>query len=215
MSDTAIATGAVAASTAAGSAEANMLDTATTNSMTNRLNVPELSSTPTGWIRLNIQASPKNRSSSTKRRRQRRMSAVSAAVARNRRQASRMTMWISSIPAVQVPAVRAPVQSPDRTPIEPIRIKMTREPDSRFWANCRSNSYSKAERVPVVEVSRSRASRTRSMAARRRVEAAFSAGEAPSLAPLIGIVMAERCTRKLRRQIRSQTLRSALSAGKE
>ena len=47
-----------------------MLDTATTSSITNSMKVPELSSTPIGWIRMNIQASPKNRSSMMKRSRQ-------------------------------------------------------------------------------------------------------------------------------------------------
>ena len=35
-----------------------MLDTATTSNMTNNMNVPELSSTLTGWTRMNIQANP-------------------------------------------------------------------------------------------------------------------------------------------------------------
>ena len=35
-----------------------MLDTATTSSMTNSMKVPELSSAPTGWMRMNIQARP-------------------------------------------------------------------------------------------------------------------------------------------------------------
>ena len=50
-----------------------MLDTATTSSMTNSMKVPVPSSTPTGWIRLNIQASPKNRSSMMNLSRQARM----------------------------------------------------------------------------------------------------------------------------------------------
>ena len=37
----------------------------------------------------------------------------------------------------------------------------------RVWAYCRSNSVSKAGRVPLVDVNRSRASRTRCAAARR------------------------------------------------
>ena len=51
-------TGKVAANTAIGRLEASMLETATTSSMTNSMKVPELSSEPTGWIRMNIQASP-------------------------------------------------------------------------------------------------------------------------------------------------------------
>ena len=48
LSDTAIETGAIAAITAAGRFDASMLDTATTSSITNRLKVPEFSSTPYG-----------------------------------------------------------------------------------------------------------------------------------------------------------------------
>ena len=57
-SATATVTGTVAANTAIGRLEASMLDTATTSSMTNSMKVPEVSSTPTGRIRMNIQASP-------------------------------------------------------------------------------------------------------------------------------------------------------------
>src|SRR4029079_14084320 len=39
--------------------------------------------------------------------------------------------------------------------------------DIRVWAYCRSNSVSKAGSVPLVDVNRSRASRTRCAAARR------------------------------------------------
>ena len=54
----AVVTGNVAANTAIGRLDASMLDTATTSNMTNNMKVPELSSTPTGWIRMNIQANP-------------------------------------------------------------------------------------------------------------------------------------------------------------
>ena len=49
-----------------------MLDTATTSSMTNSMNVPLCSSVPSGWIRMKVQATPKNRSSRMKRSRQER-----------------------------------------------------------------------------------------------------------------------------------------------
>ena len=108
---------------------------------TNRLNVPELSSTPTGWIRLNIQARPKNRSSRMKRRRQARMLHGRRAARRGSwRQLTRMTSWMTSTAAVQVPAVTAPVQKLDRKPIEPTSSRMTSEPDRRFCANWRSSS---------------------------------------------------------------------------
>ena len=60
-----------------------MLDTATTSSMTNSMKVPELSSAPTGSMRMNIQASPKNRSSMMKRSRQARMLMLLGGSARN------------------------------------------------------------------------------------------------------------------------------------
>ena len=57
-SATADVTGNVAANTAMGRLEASMLDTATTSSMTKSMNVPELSSTPIGWMMMNIHATP-------------------------------------------------------------------------------------------------------------------------------------------------------------
>ena len=58
LSAIAAVTGKVAANTAIGRLDASMLDTATTSSITNSMNVPELSSEPIGWIKTNIQASP-------------------------------------------------------------------------------------------------------------------------------------------------------------
>ena len=112
-----------------------MLETATTSSMTNRLNVPELSSTPIGWMRLNIQARPKNKSSNRKRRRHAFRSMVSFGVFRKLRHANNMTRWISRTAAVHVPEVSAPVHTPESAPIEHTRMMMTSEPDSRFCAN--------------------------------------------------------------------------------
>src|SRR3954468_4097004 len=111
---TAIETGEVNASTATGRLEASMLDTATSNSSTNRLKVPELSLTPIGWIRLNIQARPKNRSSRMKRNRQARIWRASGVSERKRRQERRIMRWIVSTAAVQTPAVSEPVQKLDR-----------------------------------------------------------------------------------------------------
>ena len=82
---------------------------------------------------------------------------------------------MSRTAAVQMPAMIGPVQMPDRRPIEHTSMMMTSEPDSRFCANWRNNSASKAGVVPLVEVSRSRASRTRCTALRRRRTASFSA----------------------------------------
>ena len=50
------------------------------------------------------------------------------------------TKCTSSAAAVQVPAVVAPVQSPESTPMAPIRRMMTSEPESRISANCRNSS---------------------------------------------------------------------------
>ncbi len=115
-SATAAVTGTVAANTAIGTLEASMLDTATTSSITNSMKVPESSSTPTGWIRMNIQASPKNRSSMMKRSRQARM------LIAGRRLGEELPAFgdddgvDDQHRAVQVPAVTAPVQRLDRKP---------------------------------------------------------------------------------------------------
>ena len=65
-------TGKVSANTATGRLDASMLDIATTSSMTNSMNVPDCSSTPIGWMRMKVHATPKNRSSMMKRSRQER-----------------------------------------------------------------------------------------------------------------------------------------------
>ena len=65
-------TGNVSANTAIGRLDASMLEIATTSSMTNSMNVPDCSSTPSGWMRMKVHAMPKNRSSMMKRRRQER-----------------------------------------------------------------------------------------------------------------------------------------------
>ena len=80
-------TGRVSASTATGRLDASMLDIATTRSMTNSMKVPVCSSTPSGWMRIKIHATPKNRSSRMKRSRHERRFAVPGGSSRNCRQA--------------------------------------------------------------------------------------------------------------------------------
>ena len=117
-----------------------MLDTATTSSMTNSMKVPEPSTTPTGWIRTNTQASPKNRSSMMKRSRQARILTEAGGSARNWRHLVMMMAWITSTALVQVPAASASVHRLERKPTVLTRSKITSEAESRFWANSRSNS---------------------------------------------------------------------------
>ena len=93
-----------------------MLATATTSSMTNSMKVPDDSSTPTGWMRMNIHASPRNRSSTTKRSRHFRMLIAPCASARNWRHSVMMMAWIASIAQVQVPAMTALIHRLDRKP---------------------------------------------------------------------------------------------------
>ena len=57
-SATAAVTGVVAAIIAIGTLADSVDDSATTSSMMNSMKVPVPSSTPTGWIRMNIQAMP-------------------------------------------------------------------------------------------------------------------------------------------------------------
>ena len=127
-------TGTVAANTAIGRLEASMLETATTSSITNSMKVLEPWSWlwPSGWMRLNIQARPKNRSSTMKRSRQRLRSRVVDGSARNCRHLMMMTRWMTRIAAVQTPAVTAPVQRLDRNPTVPISSRMTSEAERRF-----------------------------------------------------------------------------------
>ncbi len=140
LSATAADTGTVEANTAIGTLEASMLDTATTSSMTNSMKVLDCSSFPTGWMRMNIQASPKNRSSMMKRNRHWRMLTLACGSSRNWRHLVMMTAWITSTALVQVPAVTAPVHSVERKPTVPTSSRITSEADSRFCANRRSSS---------------------------------------------------------------------------
>ena len=133
-------TGTVAANTAIGTLEASMLDTATTSSITNSMKVPELSSTPTGWIRLNIQASPKNRSSTMKRSRQARMFTVVRRLGQELPALGDDDGVDDQHRAVQVPAMMAPVHRLDRKPTVPTSSRITSEAESRFCANWRSSS---------------------------------------------------------------------------
>ena len=104
-----------------------------------------------------------------KRRRQARLFTAFAGSARNCRHLVMMMAWMTRTALVQVPAVMAPTQMLDRNPTAPTSSRITSEAESRFCANRRSSSLSKAGRVPVVDVRRSRASRTCCAAARRRL----------------------------------------------
>ena len=53
-----VVTGTVAAKTAIGTLDASMLDTATTRSITNSMNVSEPALPAIGWISRKVQASP-------------------------------------------------------------------------------------------------------------------------------------------------------------
>ena len=79
----AIVTGKVSASTAIGRLEASMLEIATTSSMTNSMNMPDCSSTPSGWMRMKVHAMPKNRSSMMKRSRHERRFVAPGGSSRN------------------------------------------------------------------------------------------------------------------------------------
>ena len=125
-----------------------------------------------------------------------------------------MTAWITSTEAVQAPAVIAPVHRLDRKPMVPTSSRITSEADSRFCAYWRSSSKSKAGRVPVVEVSRSRASRTYCAASRRRT-GELSEGTARSGCSL-GMVITNATLATMDwnlRQTRAKSLRAKLKSG--
>ena len=109
-------TGKVSAITATGKLDASMLEIATTSSMMNSMNMPDCSSTPSGWIRMKVHAMPKNRSSMMKRRRQERRLAVPGGSLRNCRQVRMITRWMIKAPAVQVPEVSTWVHRLDKEP---------------------------------------------------------------------------------------------------
>jgi len=52
------------------------------------------------------------------------------------------------------------IQKPNSRPVATTSSMTTYDADMRVWAYCRSSSRSKAGRVPLVDVNRSRASRT-------------------------------------------------------
>ncbi len=74
------------------------------------------------------------------------------------------------MPQVQAAADTGCIQKPNSTPVATTSSMTTKEADIRVWAYCRSSSRSKAGRVPLVDVNRSRASRTRCAAARRLLD---------------------------------------------
>src|SRR4051812_8636075 len=78
-----------------------------------------------------------------------------------------ITAWMQSMPQVQAAVESGCSHSPNSTPAATTSSMTTKEAEMRVWAYCRSNSRSKAGRVPLVDVNRSRASRTRCAAARR------------------------------------------------
>ena len=135
-------TGSVSASTAIGRLDASMLDIATTSSMTNSMKVPDCSSTPSGWIRMKVQATPKNRSSRMKRSRQERRFAVRRRLVEELPAQPRdVTRWMMSAPPVQAPEASAPVHKLDSSADGDARAEaITSDPDSRFCANWRNNS---------------------------------------------------------------------------
>jgi hypothetical protein len=87
---------------------------------------------------------------------------------RNLRQLLMMTTWTQSMPMVQATAGTACIHRPNSTPVATTSSMTTCEADMRVWAYCRSSSVSKAGRVPLADVNRSRASRTRCAATRAR-----------------------------------------------
>src|SRR5450759_999605 len=72
-----------------------------------------------------------------------------------------------SMPQVHAAAEIGCVQKPNSKPVATTSSIATYDADIRVWAYCRSSLRSKAGRVPLVDVNRSRASRTRCAAARR------------------------------------------------
>src|SRR2546421_514850 len=77
-----------------GRLDASMLETATTSSMTKRMNVLAPSSTRTTAVTFDIQATPKHRSRTTKRIRQRPMSTRPLLSLRNLRHCEIMIVWM-------------------------------------------------------------------------------------------------------------------------
>ncbi|MEH2535338.1 hypothetical protein V1274_006347 [Bradyrhizobium sp. AZCC 1614] len=84
------------------------------------------------------------------------------------------------MPTVQTAAGTAYFHRPNSTPVATTSSMTTKEADTRVWAYCRSNSVSKAGRVPLVDVNRSRASRTRCAATRRVLTADATGASAGS-----------------------------------
>ena len=144
-----------------------MLETATTSSIRNTSSVFDTMSKPDGWIRMKVHDRPNSRSIRMKRVRQRRVAAGEAGSFRKRRQLVIITACTPRMTQVQIAAASGLTQRLDSRPATTTSSTTTSEADSRVWAYWRSNSWSKAGRVPLVEVRRSRASRTRWLAARR------------------------------------------------
>ena len=74
---------------------------------------------------------------------------------------------MQSMPQVQAAAETGCIQNPKNRPVATTSSMTTKDAEIRVWAYCRISSRSNAGRVPLVDVNRSRASRTRCAAARR------------------------------------------------
>src|SRR4051812_16286740 len=180
LSAIATVTGTVAASAAIGRLAASMLETAITSSIRNIISVLEATSRPAGRIRIAVQVRPYSRSSSTKRVRHLRVAGSDDGSARNFEQLRIITAWMQSMPQVQAAADTGCIQKPNSAPVATTSSMTTNDADIRVCAYWRKSSVSKAGRVPLDDVNRSRASRTRCADARRALTGAAGAGSAGS-----------------------------------
>src|SRR5579872_6459910 len=87
---------------------------------------------------------------------------------------------MQSRPQVQAAADTGGIQNPNSKPLATTSSMMTYEAERRVCAYCRSTSLSKAGRVPLDDVNRSRASRTRCAEARRLATGAVPGDSAGS-----------------------------------
>jgi hypothetical protein len=93
---------------------------------------------------------------------------------RKRAQLRMMAAWMQSMPQVHAAAEVGCIQNPNNSPVATTSSMTTKDADIRVWAYWRSSSRSKAGRVPLVDVNRSRASRTRCAATRRLLTGAVT-----------------------------------------
>ena len=109
-----------------------------------------------------------------------RVAGSDAGSARNFEQLRMIAAWMHSMPQVQAAAETGCIQKPNSTPVATTSSMTTNDADILVCAYWRSSSVSKAGRVPLVDVNRSRASRTRCADARRALTGAAGAGSAGS-----------------------------------